>query len=142
MNVAMGGSLHQRVHQVPGHFDHRDPNGEPPDVQYAPAHDIQIAADSVLASWAGGTTARVNSLHGQGIKRLAPELRALAHAPDGLVEAFEVAGATTFALAVQWHPEWRCWDNPFYAAIFQAFGEACWQRAQQRAAPSAAAFTD
>lgn len=132
INVAMGGSLHQGVQNVPGHFDHREPSDVPPDRQYAPAHDIQIAFGSPLAAWAGGTTARVNSLHGQGIKRLAPGLRALAHASDGLVEAFEVKGARTFALAVQWHPEWRCWENPFYAAVFQAFGQACVRRAQQR----------
>jgi putative glutamine amidotransferase len=56
----------------------------------------------------------------------------LAHAPDGLVEAFEVEGATTFAYAVQWHPEWKCWENPFYSAIFQAFGDAVRQRQQAR----------
>lgn len=132
INVAMGGSLHQRVHQVPGMMDHRDPDGEPPEVQYAPTHDIRIAPDSDLARWAGGTTARVNSLHGQGVNRLAPGLRAVAHAPDGLVEAFEVEGARTFACAVQWHPEWRCWENDFYAAIFRAFGEACVQRQRGR----------
>ena len=54
------------------------------------------------------------------------------HAPDGLVEAFEVEGARTFACAVQWHPEWRCWENDFYAAIFRAFGEACVQRQRGR----------
>ena len=52
--------------------------------------------------------------------------------PDGLVEAFEVEGARTFACAVQWHPEWRCWDNPFYAATFRAFGDAVRQRHARR----------
>lgn len=74
---------------------------------------------------------QVNSLHGQGIARLAPGLRALAHASDGLVEAFAVEGAGAFAYAVQWHPEWRCQETPFYAAIFKAFGQAC--RARQSA---------
>jgi putative glutamine amidotransferase len=73
----------------------------------------------------------VNSLHGQGVGRLAQGLRALAHAPDGLVEGFEVLGAKTFAYAVQWHPEWQTADNPFYAAMFTAFGAAC--RARQTA---------
>jgi putative glutamine amidotransferase len=67
----------------------------------------------------------VNSLHGQGINRLADGLEALAHAPDGVVEAFGVRGARTFAYAVQFHPEWRCGETPFYAAIFEAFGRAC-----------------
>ena len=59
-------------------------------------------------------------------------LRALAHAPDGQIEAFEVLGARTFAYAVQFHPEWRCWETPFYAAIFEAFGRACRQRMNLR----------
>lgn len=132
INVALGGSLYQAVHDVPGRFDHREPDEASADAQYAPVHDIAIAPDSLLARLAGGTAARVNSLHGQGVNRLADGLRAVAHAPDGQIEAFEVAGARNFALAVQWHPEWRCWENPFYQSIFTAFGQACAQRAQAR----------
>ncbi|MDP3422573.1 MAG: gamma-glutamyl-gamma-aminobutyrate hydrolase family protein [Burkholderiaceae bacterium] len=132
INVALGGSLHQQVQEVPGLMDHREPKHLPIEVQYAPAHDIAIEPASAMAVWAGGTTARVNSLHGQGVNRLASGLRAVAHAPDGLVEAFEVEAATTFACAVQWHPEWRCWENRFYAAILGAFGEACVQRRRGR----------
>lgn len=132
INVALGGSLHQQVHLVPGFMDHRAPDDLPVAQQYAPVHDIRIAADSAMAQWAGGTTARVNSLHGQGMARLAQGLRAVAHAPDGVVEAFEITGARSFACAVQWHPEWLCWENPFYAAIFKAFGDACAQRRRGR----------
>lgn len=132
INVALGGSLHQQLHRVPGLMDHREPEGPSLDDHYAPAHDIHIAPDSPMAQWAGGTTARVNSLHGQGIARLADGLRAVAHAPDGVVEAFEVSAAATFACAVQWHPEWRCWENGFYAAIFKAFGDACMERRRGR----------
>jgi len=132
INVALGGSLHQAVHAVPGHMNHREPDGVPTEQQYAPSHLIHIEPGSALAQWAGGTQAMVNSLHGQGVDRLAPGLRALAHAPDGLVEAFEVQGARTFAYAMQWHPEWRCWENPFYSAIFCAFGEAVRARQQLR----------
>ncbi|MEI8169376.1 MAG: gamma-glutamyl-gamma-aminobutyrate hydrolase family protein [Rhodoferax sp.] len=131
INVALGGSLHQRVHQVPGKLDHREPNPAGMDQQYAPSHAVNFVPGSVFAQWAGSETALVNSLHGQGIWRLAQGLRALGHAPDGLVEAFEVEGAGTFAYAVQWHPEWQCANNPFYAAIFKAFGQAC--RARQNA---------
>lgn len=134
MNVALGGSLHQAVHEVPGRMDHREDESLPLSAQYGPAHEIAIEPDSLLARLAGGTRARVNSLHGQGVNRLAPGLRAVAHAPDGQIEAFEVPGAPGFALGVQWHPEWRCWDDGFYAAIFAAFGRACAQRAAQRSA--------
>jgi putative glutamine amidotransferase len=132
INVALGGTLHQRVHEVPGMMDHREPKTAPPDEQYAPRHSIRFAPGSVVEEWAGGPEAQVNSLHGQGINRLAAGLDALAHAPDGLVEAFGVRGARTFAYAVQFHPEWRCWETPFYAAIFEAFGRACRQRMNLR----------
>ena len=132
INVAMGGSLHQQVQHVPGKMDHREDKTRDFDSQYELAHPIRIRPESVLAQWAGGTTAMVNSLHGQGIDRLADGLEALAHAPDGIIEAFGVTGARTFAYGVPFHPAWRCWDNPFYAAIFKAFGQACTQRGAQR----------
>ncbi|MBL0918755.1 MAG: gamma-glutamyl-gamma-aminobutyrate hydrolase family protein [Hydrogenophaga sp.] len=132
INVALGGALYQQVQNVPGMNDHREPKGAPPDEQYAPRHPIRIAEDSAFAEWAQGTTAQVNSLHGQGIARLADGLTPLAWAPDGLVEAFSVKGARTFAYAMQWHPEWRCWETPFYSAIFEAFGRACRQRMSLR----------
>jgi putative glutamine amidotransferase len=74
----------------------------------------------------------VNSIHGQGVERLAPGLRVEALAPDGLIEAFSVEAVSGFALGVQWHPEWQVRSNPNYLAIFQAFGEACRKRAGQR----------
>ncbi|QCB47582.1 gamma-glutamyl-gamma-aminobutyrate hydrolase family protein [Hydrogenophaga sp. PAMC20947] len=139
INVSMGGSLHQRVQEVSGLMDHREPKGAPIEEQYAPSHAILPVPGSVLADWADGASeVRVNSLHGQGINRLAPGLEAMAHAPDGVVEAFAVKGATAFAFAVQFHPEWRCWEYPFYTAIFEAFGEACRARRRERltAAPA------
>ena len=132
IHVALGGTLYQQVQNVPGRMDHREPKGQPPEVQYAPRHPIHLEPGSVFADWAGGTEVQVNSLHGQGINRLADGLRALARAPDGQIEAFEVLGARTFAYAVQFHPEWRCWETPFYSAIFEAFGRACRQRRSQR----------
>jgi putative glutamine amidotransferase len=132
INVAMGGTLHQQVHALVGMQDHREsPNGSY-DAQYAPSHDIELVPDSVFAQWAGAQTVKVNSVHGQGVDRLAQGLRALALAPDGLVEAFEVTGATAFAYAVQWHPEWKTSENLFYAAIFAAFGNACQARNASR----------
>ncbi|MDP2249294.1 MAG: gamma-glutamyl-gamma-aminobutyrate hydrolase family protein [Hydrogenophaga sp.] len=128
INVALGGTLHQRVQEVPGLMDHREPKAAPPDEQYAPRHSVRLAPGSVFEQWAGGSETEVNSLHGQGINRLADGLEALAHAPDGVVEAFGVRGARTFAYAVQFHPEWRCWETPFYATIFEAFGRACRSR--------------
>ncbi len=131
INVAMGGTLHQHVHRQPGMADHRELAVETTEQQYAPRHELFLTKDSLLAECAGAGSVWVNSLHTQGINQLAAGLRTLAVAPDGLVEAFEVEGAGAFTLGVQWHPEWKCMDTPFYLEIFRRFGEAC--RARNRA---------
>lgn len=132
MNVALGGSLHQKVHETAGFMDHREPADEPTEVQYAQRHAVHVQPGGVLAGIGLPDQIQVNSIHGQGVARLAPGLRVEALAPDGLVEAFSVEGARAFALGVQWHPEWQVQTNPNYLAIFQAFGNACSKRAGQR----------
>jgi putative glutamine amidotransferase len=74
----------------------------------------------------------VNSLHAQGVAKLAPGVSVEAIADDGLIEAFRVDDIPGFALAVQWHPEWRVMENEVSKAIFKAFGDACRVRASQR----------
>jgi len=132
MNVAFGGTLHQRVHEVPGRLDHRDDESQPLEVQYGPAHDVVLEAGGVLRGLARGDRIRVNSLHSQGIDRLGEGLDVEARAPDGLIEAFRVHGAQRFALAVQWHPEWQVMSNPFSTALFAAFGAAARERARSK----------
>ncbi|WP_310626727.1 gamma-glutamyl-gamma-aminobutyrate hydrolase family protein [Limnohabitans sp.] len=132
MNVALGGSLHQQVHELVGKMDHRESPMLSCSDQYAPSHALRIVAGSPLAQWAGGEEAVVNSLHGQGIDRLADGLEAMAFAPDGLVEAVQVRQVRSFAFAVQWHPEWRCQEHPLYLNIFKSFGQACRERQVQR----------
>jgi putative glutamine amidotransferase len=125
INVALGGSLHQRVHELEGMLDHREPDHEDIEVQFAHRHDVLLAPGSTFAEWAGATRIQVNSLHGQGIARLGEGLVAEAHAPDGLVEGVRVDGAPAFAYAVQWHPEWRHSQYPFYQRTLEAFAQAC-----------------
>jgi len=132
MNVALGGSLYQSVHGEPGMLDHREPEGEPLEVQFAEQHEVVLAPGSQFAEWAGGTRARVNSLHGQGIRRLGEGLVAEAHAPDGLVEGVRAMGAPGFAYGVQWHPEWHHEEHPFYERTLRAFADACMARRAQR----------
>jgi putative glutamine amidotransferase len=132
MNVAFGGTLHQKVHEIPGHLDHRDDESQPLEVQYGPAHDVTLEPGGVLRALATSDRVRVNSLHSQGIDRLGAELAVEARAPDGLVEAFRVRTARSFAIAVQWHPEWQVMSNPFSHALFAAFGRAASERAQTR----------
>jgi len=124
LNVAFGGTLHQHVEEVPGRADHRENSAAPLDEQYAPSHEVHLAKDGVLASVAPQATFRVNSLHSQGIDRLAPALHADAVAPDGTIEAVSMPGAKGFVLGVQWHPEWHWSEDPVSRAIFAAFGEA------------------
>ena len=132
VNVAMGGTLTQRLHEVPGFLDHRDDAQQPLAVQYGPAHDVTLEPDGLLFQLAGVAQVRVNSLHSQGIERLAPDLIVEARAPDGVIEAFRIKHAQRFALAVQWHPEWQVMSNSFSHAMFAAFGAASRERAQHK----------
>jgi putative glutamine amidotransferase len=135
MNVAFGGTLHQRLHEVPGHLDHRDDETQPLEVQYGPAHDVTLEPGGVLRALAPSDRIQVNSLHNQGIDRLGAALAVEARAPDGVVEAFRVRDAQRFALAVQWHPEWKVMSNPFSRALFAAFGRASRERASVKERP-------
>jgi len=126
INVALGGTLHQAVQEVPGMMDHRDREDDSLDVQYGPAHPIRLIQGGKFAQMLGNLDEiTVNSLHGQGVDVLAPGLTVEAVAHDGLVEAYTVAAAPGFALAVQWHPEWRITENPDSMKMFLAFGNAC-----------------
>ena len=133
INVALGGSLHQQLHAEPGLLDHREPADADLAVQFAERHEVHLAPGSAFAQWAGATSAQVNSLHGQGIKRLGEGLVAEALAPDGLVEGVRVAHASAFAFGVQWHPEWRHESNRFYARTLDAFAQACAEHRERRA---------
>ncbi len=125
MNVAFGGTLWQKLHEVPGHIDHREDNEKALEDQYGPAHEVLLEPQGMLRRLAGTDRVRVNSLHGQGVRELGPGLLVEARAPDGVIEAFRVERAHRFALALQWHPEWRPMDNPLSRALFQEFGAAC-----------------
>ena len=124
-NVALGGSLHQAVQEVDPYDDHRASSGQPADVQYGPAHDVEVVPGGLLSQIVEQRRFAVNSVHGQAVNRLAPGLRVEARAPDGLVEAFSVAEAKGFNLCVQWHPEWQAAGNPVSMQMLQAFGRAC-----------------
>ena len=140
LNVALGGSLHQHVHELPGRIDHRSDKSRPPPDRYALAHRIQLTPGGKLQALFDGTERiEVNSLHGQGIDRLAGRLVVEAVAEDGTIEAVSVRDARGFALAVQWHPEWRFVDDPWSCRLFAAFGAAARARAVARTAPARAA---
>jgi putative glutamine amidotransferase len=133
LNVALGGTLHQEVHELSGRLDHRSDKTVGPEERYAPAHEVALTRGGRLQALLGGAERiAVNSLHAQAIDRLAPGLDVEATAPDGTIEAVAVRAAPAFALAVQWHPEWRVLDNPISRRLYAAFGAACRARAQAR----------
>ncbi len=135
LNVAFGGSLHQAVKEVDGLNDHRENKTLNLESQYAVSHAIKLVPNGQLAKLLNTNELMVNSLHGQGIDRLGTGLVAEAYAHDGLIEAIRVENAKTFALGVQWHPEWKVLDNPAYKVIFESFGEACKVRALRNKPP-------
>jgi putative glutamine amidotransferase len=125
LNVALGGSLHQRLHEMPGRLDHRVGRGKPLAERYAHvAHPVELTADGFFAGLAGASSLVVNSLHSQGIDRLAPGLVVEATAPDGQIEGVRLPPAR-FVVGVQWHPEHGIAQEPFSRALFDRFGEAC-----------------
>lgn len=132
LNVVLGGTLHQKVHEVPGLHNHLENPDDPLDVQYGPAHQVTLVEGGLLHRLMNKASAEVNSLHAQGVARLADGVSVAAVADDGLVEAFTVDEAEGFALAVQWHPEWKAPENALSKAIFKAFGDACRERAGRR----------
>lgn len=133
MNVAYGGTLWPRLQDVPGLQDHRENPNDPLDVQYGPSHEVQLTPGGLLQRLAhGAERVAVNSLHWQGVRELGAGLEIEARADDGVIEAFSVAHAARFALAVQWHPEWQVMNNEFSRSIFAEFGDSCRERMRNR----------
>jgi putative glutamine amidotransferase len=124
LNVALGGSLHQRIQDLPGRLDHSTPMQPSSKVRIGKAHSVRVVPGSLLHRLAGASEIAVNSLHNQGIDRLAPGLIAEGTAPDGLIEAVRAANAPGFAVGVQWHPEYDFETDALSRRIFAAFGEA------------------
>jgi putative glutamine amidotransferase len=132
LNVAMGGSLHQHVQELPGRLDHRENLEASLDEQYGPAHEVKVMDGGLLSNIVRERHFSVNSLHSQGIDRLAAPLHADAVAPDDTVEAVSMPEAKGFVLGLQWHPEWRWSENPVSREIFGAFAEAVRTYARNR----------
>jgi len=125
MNVSFGGTLHQKVHEIPGYRIHKENPEDPIEVQYGPVHEVEFSGGGLLERITGKPSAMVNSVHSQGVHRLGDELEVEAVADDGLIEAFTVKDAPGFTLGVQWHPEWKVLDDPVSTALFREYGDAC-----------------
>ncbi len=116
MNVALGGTLYTHIHdQFSSSIQHDYPGNR----RKTLVHLVNVNEDSRAAEIFGETLLQVNSLHHQGLKDLAPALKAVAHAPDGLIEMVELPDHP-YALAVQWHPEWLTDQEPM-RKLFKSF---------------------
>jgi putative glutamine amidotransferase len=123
LNVALGGTLLQNIHDIEGRHDHRAKGEGSVEKAYGPKHIVTITG--ALARIVGADAMMVNSLHTQAIDRPGDGLVVDALAEDGTIEAVSAPGAPGFVLGLQWHPEWKWAENPASAAIFKAFGDAC-----------------
>jgi putative glutamine amidotransferase len=131
MNVALGGSLHQRLQDLPGRMDHSTPINPDSRVRTGKAHNVRLTPGCWLHRLSNQAELAVNSLHNQGIDRLAPGLAIEAVAPDGTIEAVRHTHSAALAVGVQWHPEYDFATDAVSRAIFTAFGEALAQRGRE-----------
>ncbi len=119
MNVALGGTLYTHIYdQLKGALDHAYPG----DLRRFLVHPVNVDETSRSAEIFGETLLNVNSLHHQGLMDIAPGLRAVGYAPDGLVEVVEIPDHP-YAVAVQWHPEWLTDQIPMQR-LFKSFVDA------------------
>lgn len=126
MNVALGGSLHQQLKSDPTQLNHSENKDLTLEEQYAVSHEVTLNKFGILNQIMHGKSVQnINSLHGQGVNKLASKLKVEALAPDGLIEGFSLKNNQSFFLGLQWHPEWQLEKHPFYHSIFNAFGQAC-----------------
>jgi putative glutamine amidotransferase len=139
LNVVLGGTLQSEIQEQPGRDDHRAPASTVQDERFAIRHEATLAPGGTLAEALGADRIRINSLHRQGIGRLADGLAVEATAPDGTIEAVRVIGAPGFAIGVQWHPEYWVESDETSAKLFAAFGRAAKARLAARGPGLAAA---
>lgn len=137
VNVAMGGSLHPEIRDLPGRMNHRMPPEGTLEEKFELRHAVTFAEGGVFHRLMGTTEVMTNTLHGQGIKVPGDKIVLDGHAPDGTPEAIYVQDAPGFTLAVQWHPEWDAANDPVSRPLFTGFGDAARAWAQHRRASPA-----
>jgi putative glutamine amidotransferase len=128
LNVALGGSLHQRLQELPDRFDHSTPMQPSAKVRQSKAHAVRVTPGGWLHKLAGSAVIAVNSLHNQGVNQLAPGLVVEGVAPDGTIEAVRVVAGPDgpcpgYAVGVQWHPEYDWRTDALSRAVFDQFGD-------------------
>ncbi|HEY0918732.1 gamma-glutamyl-gamma-aminobutyrate hydrolase family protein [Devosia sp.] len=124
LNVALGGTLATEIQELPGRMDHRAPQSDLQEARFAIRHPVEVRERGLLRDIVEAPAVEVNSLHRQAIDVLAPGLKVEATAADGTIEAVSAESAGSFALGVQWHPEYWFRTDTTSARILAAFGDA------------------
>lgn len=122
INVAFGGSLRPDLGAPERAFAHHAPEGADFDGMFEYRHDVELTPGGILDRVLGGPRIEVNSVHYQGVERLAGDLKVEAVSSDGVVEAVRLGDDKGKLLAVQWHPEWRAGANPISLNLYKLFG--------------------
>ncbi|MCR9126931.1 MAG: gamma-glutamyl-gamma-aminobutyrate hydrolase family protein [Rhodobacteraceae bacterium] len=135
VNVAMGGSLHPEIRELPGRMNHRMPPDGTLEEKFERRHIVSLTENGVFHKVFGAPEVLTNTLHGQGIKMPGRRVVIDGHAPDGTPEAIYIEGAPGFTLSVQWHPEWDAANDPVSRPLFTAFGDAVRAWSAARRAP-------
>ena len=126
-NVAMGGTLHPEIRDIPGRDNHRMPPDGTLEEKFALRHKIDLQIGGVFERILKSNSIMVNSLHGQGILEAGPRIMIEGWAPDKTPEAINITEAKGFALAVQWHPEWNAKEDPVSKPLFEEFSKAAYR---------------
>ncbi|MEM6588164.1 MAG: gamma-glutamyl-gamma-aminobutyrate hydrolase family protein [Pseudomonadota bacterium] len=124
VNVALGGTLHPEIRDLPGRDNHRMPPDGTLDEKFELRHTVSFTEGGVFARLLGSETVMTNTLHGQGIVEPGQGVVVDGWAPDGTPEAIYVKDAPGFTLSVQWHPEYRADEDPVSRVLFHHFGNA------------------
>jgi len=134
INVALGGSLHYRLHVLEDKDDHRMPRRDDVTVEeiFKLRHPVRLTHGGLFERLVGASEVMVNSLHGQGIDKLADSLQVEAVTPDGVIEGVRLRNDRTFTVGVQWHAEWKPEEHELSRRLFEEFGRAARVRARLR----------
>ena len=124
INVALGGTLRRDTSASDELLRHHSPDGVSFEEMFSHSHPVHLSEGGMLARAFGKHDLTVNSVHFQGVGRLAPGLDIEAKAPDGLIEAYSARPNGAPVIAVQWHPEWDAARNADSAAFFHLLGRA------------------
>ncbi|MEL6417997.1 MAG: gamma-glutamyl-gamma-aminobutyrate hydrolase family protein, partial [Pseudomonadota bacterium] len=124
VNVAMGGTLHPEIRELPGRDNHRMPPDGTLEEKFALRHEVTFSEGGVFHRLMDRQTVLTNTLHGQGISTPGERIVIDGHAPDGTPEAIYIKDAPGFTLSVQWHPEWNAANDPVSRPLFESFGRA------------------